>query len=126
MSKTKIDYKKMTVDDMVNYILEKDNTKESAKFIKGFYEDKPKDTKLVVKKDSNGNPITYIDKNGKEKYRKVRVATTKETKKVYNVLAAKVAFYEKYKDDIEFINAPEKKKKDEPNDKIASALARLG
>ena len=125
MAKVKMDYKKITVDDMVKYILEKDNTKEAADFIKGFYEEKPKKTKLVLKLDDNGEPIKYIGKDNKEKFKKEKVAAGTETTKVYNVLKAKKAFYERYKDDIEFSKPPVKTKKVE-TDKVAKALALLG
>ena len=125
MAKEKMNYKKMTVDDMVEYILKYDNTAEAKEFINGFYEKKPAKVKLVLKLDNDGKPIEYINKASKKTYKKERIADGKGEKDVYNVLKAKVAFYNRYKDDIDFENPPIKTK-DNSNDKIKNALAKLG
>ena len=121
----KMDYKKITVKDMVLYIKENDNTEASKEFITGFYEEKPKKTRNVAKLDEEGKPITYIGKDGRTKIRKKKVAVSKETKPVYNVLKAKKAFYERYKEVIDFENPPVKTKEKVEMDKIASALSLL-
>ena len=121
----KMDYKKITVKDMVLYIKEYDNTEASKEFITGFYEEKKKKTRNVAKLDEEGKPITYIGKDGKTKIRKKKVAVSKETKPVYNVLKAKKAFYERYREVIDFENPPVKTKEKVEMDKIASALALL-
>ena len=125
MAKATMDYKKITIEDMVNYIKESDNTPEAKAFIKGFYEEKPAKTKTVNKLDAEGKPITYIGKDGKLKIKKERVAVGKATKPVYNVLKAKKGFYERYKDKIDFTNAPVKAKADAKENKIEKALALL-
>lgn len=123
--KVTMNYKKITVNEMVMYIKEHDNTPEAKEFIKGFYEDKPAKTKSVNVLDDEGKPVTYIGKDGKTKIRKKKVAVGKATKPVYNVLKAKKGFYERYKDVIEFENPPIKTKEASEEDKIKSALALL-
>lgn len=125
MAKVKMDYKKITVDDMVQYVLKYDNTKEAKDFLKSFYEKKAKKYKLVLKLDEDGNPIRYIGKDGKEKFRKEKQAIGSDKTEVYNVLKAKKGFYERYKDDIEFEQPPVKTKEQE-KDKVAKALSLLG
>ncbi len=127
MAKKKVtmNYKKITVNDMVMYIKENDNTEEAKVFIKGFYEDKPEKTRSVNVLDEDGKPVTYIGKDGKTKIKKKKVAVGKATKPVYNVLKAKKGFYERYKDVIDFENPPIKTKETAAADKIASALALL-
>ena len=123
--KITMNYKKITVEDMVKYIKEYDNTDEAKEFIKGFYEDKPAKYANVSKVDADGKPITYIGKDGKLKIKKEKVAVGKETKKVYNVLKAKKGFYDRYKDAIEFENPPVKSKEAVATNKVADALALL-
>ncbi len=120
-NKIEIDYKTMSIDDMVDYIIECDHTDEAVKFIKGFYEKKPAKVKRVPKFDDDGKPVMVKNKKGEEIQKKVEMPIGKETKEVYNILRAKSAFYERYKDKVDFKNAPKEKKVD----KIASALARL-
>ena len=121
----KMNYKKITVKDMVLYIKENDNTEEAKEFINSFYEEKPKKTRNVNLLDDEGKPITYIGKDGKTKIRKKKVAVSKETKQVYNVLKAKKEFYKRYKEVIDFENPPIRTKEKVEVNKIASALALL-
>lgn len=123
--KVTMNYKKITINDMVMYIKEYDNTEEAKAFIKGFYEDKPEKTRSVNVLDADRKPVTYIGKDGKTKIKKKKVAVGKATKPVYNVLKAKKAFYERYKETIDFENPPIKTKGKAETDKIASALALL-
>lgn len=123
--KITMNYKKITINDMVMYIIEYDNTPEAKEFIKGFYEEKAAKTRNVNVLDDEGKPVTYIGKDGKTKIKKKKVAVGKTTKPVYNILKAKKAFYERYKDVIDFENPPIKTKEKDITDKIASALALL-
>lgn len=122
--KIKMNYKKITLEEMVLFIRDNDK-EEGTKFIKGFYEKEPAKTKLVNVLDAEGKPETYINKKGKTAIRKKRVAVGAETKEVYNVLKAKRAFYDRYKDKIEFENAPKEKAEEKKDDKIKSALSLL-
>ena len=123
--KITMDYRKMSIEDMVLYIRDYDPTEKSKEFIRGFYEEKPKNTKSVNKLDATGKPVTYVDKKGRIKIRKQKVAVGNETKQVYNILKAKKGFYNRYKDVIEFKNPPKDKKKENKSTKIEKALALL-
>ena len=127
MAKKKVtmNYKTMTVDDMVLYIKENDNTEEAKTFIKSFYEDKPAKTKSVNILDDEGKPVINISKDGKQKIKKKKVAVGTATKPVYNILKAKKGFYERYKDAIEFENPPIKTKEKAETNKVKNALALL-
>ncbi len=123
MAKEKVvfDYKKLTIDDMVDYILQNDPTKEAVAFINSFYEKKPAKVKRVPVFNEDGSPVMIKNKKGEEIQKKEQKPIGKEMKDSYNILKAKSGFYERYKDVIKFENAPKGKKVD----KVASALARL-
>jgi hypothetical protein len=116
-----LDYKKLTIDDMVDYIINYDKTPEAVAFIKSFYEEKPANVERVGKVDSNGKPVMITNKKGEKVQKKETRAIGTETKQVYNILRAKSEFYKRYKNVIRFENAPKEKK----TDSISKALSRL-
>lgn len=119
----KMDYKTLTLKEMLDYVKANHN---DAKSLKAFAAAAVKDHKeqfYVDVKDENGNPVTYTDKNGKTKVKKKR--QDKEggkVTKVKSVLDAKKYFYETYKDEIEFTNAPKAKQSDALMDELLSYL----
>ena len=122
--KIKMNYKELTLEQMVLFIKENDK-EEGTKFIKSFYEKAPEKTALVNVLDAEGKPLTYINKKGKVAIKKKRIAVGDKTKEVYNILKAKSAFFDRYKDKIDFINAPKAKKEETKEDKVKSALSLL-
>ena len=119
--KVQLDYKKITIDDMVDYIVKYDPTKEAVDFIKSFYEEKPAKVERVGAVNEKGEPIMIKNKKGEMVQKKVERAIGEEKKQVYNILKAKSDFYKRYKNDIEFLNAPKEKK----TDSISKALSKL-
>ena len=111
---------------MCNYFVDVEKKAEGKEFLCKFYEDKPKKTALVNVLDAEGKAKTYINKKGKTCIKKKRIAIGDETKEVFNILKAKVEFYKKYKNDIEFVNVPVSAKKSESaEEKVKKALSLL-
>lgn len=107
-----LDYKTLSMQDMVDYISEYHNDKESKDaFKKVALKQQVKQTTIPAT-DENGNIITYIDKKGRtrKKLKRVDVKDGKVTT-VISIFDAKSYFYETYKDEIEFTNAPKHEKK---------------
>ena len=106
-----LDYKKMTLKDMYDYLLKEHNDDESKKAFRDAYiEIRPKTTYVTVY-ESDGKPKVYIDKNGKTKVKKKKVPVkTGEKIQSNNLLKAKKYFYETYKSEIDFTNVPTAKK----------------
>lgn len=124
MVKVKMNYKKITIQQMVDYVLKYDNTQEAKDMLNSFVTEEPKNTKLVPVFDEEGNAVMYTNKKGERKQKMKRVAVGKETRQGYKILESKKAFYNRYSDKIEFENPPIKTKEVE-NDKIKKALAML-
>ena len=124
MAKVKMNYKKITIEQMVDYVLNYDNTQEAKDMFNSFGTVEPLKTKLEPVFDDDGKPVMFTNKKGERKQRMKRVGVGKETKEGYNILASKKAFYERYADKIEFENPPIKTKEVE-KDKIKKALAKL-
>ena len=107
--KPQFDYNKITLEEMVNYVIE--NKKKDVIDLKSFNTE-TEEYKLVNVIDAEGKPQTYVSKkDGKVKIKKKQVKTGKKTTK-YNFLKAKRAFYEAFKDDIDWINPPKAKSAD--------------
>jgi len=119
-----LDYKRMTLKDMYDFLLEEHNDDESKKAFKDAYiEVRPKTTYVTVY-ESDGKPKVYVDKNGKTKVRKKKVPV-KSGEKIQstNLLKAKRYFYETYKSEIEFTNVPETNKKQTKNASLTDEIA---
>ena len=118
-AKVKLDYKKLTIPQMVDYIKTYHNDADSKAAFKAVAIKEQKEQKTVDVLDEAGNPITYTDKNGKVKTKKQRI--DKEDGKmvmVKDTFAAKSYFYKTYKNEIEFENAP----KDKAGDNVMEEL----
>lgn len=115
-----MDYKKLKMEDMIQWIEENHNDKKSKAAFKAVAVQQSVESKLVKALDDEGNPIKYINKAGKEVYKMKRVEK-KDGKAIERpmTLSAKAYFYETYKDEIDFINAPQKKQKSTVLDMLA-------
>lgn len=116
-----MNYRKLTMKQMVDYIEEHHSDKESKAAFAAAAIKEHKEQMYVDVLDADGNPVKYVDKNGKVKVKKRRVEKPDgKSSKVKSVLDAKRYFYETYKDEIEFENAPKAKKEDELMAKLLS------
>lgn len=108
-----MDYKTLTLEDMMNYISENHNDAESKAKFKEKAIKVRKEEYLVNDYDEKGNIRTVTDKEGNQKPKKKRVPKPdgKEIT-IKDVLSAKKYFYETYKNEIKFKNAPKEKKED--------------
>lgn len=129
--KVKIDYNKLTVEQLAAYYNTLSEELKKEIDFNNYINERPEKTALVDVIGIDGKPQYYIDKNGvtRIKRKKVAVGTTKV--KYFNLMAAKLAFYEKYKDQFEWITEPKAKiKKDkekaEAEKKRENALNALG
>ncbi len=93
------DFKTLTLDQMVDYIL-KNAPDEKAWFKSVAFEMRCK-KKAVPQFDANGNPIMKVCKDGKEKQAvKMVEVEGSEQAPVFNLLKAKYAFCEKFMPEI--------------------------
>lgn len=120
MAKFQLDYKKMKLEDMVNYLIDFD--KKDMIDLNSFMEEVDK-YELVSVYDADGKPKTYIGKSGKVKIKKEQRPTGKKTTR-YNFLKAKKAFYNTFANEIEWINPPTEKK-NKTTAKATDILAKL-
>lgn len=106
-----MDYKKLTMNEMIEWIAQNHNDKKSKAAFKAKAIDVIPQTQLVTVLDESGNPIMITDKKGRQVAKKKRIPIEggEKIEKV-NTLAAKAYFYETYKEEINFINAPTKAK----------------
>ena len=113
MAATKMNYKTLTIAEMMDYIKANHNTKASkAAFAKAAIKEQKEQVTVDVL-DEDGNPVKYVDKSGKEKTKKKRVDKEDgKLVKVKDTFAAKQYFYNTYKDEIKFENAPKAKATD--------------
>jgi hypothetical protein len=121
VAKVKLDYKKLTMEQMMDYIKTYHNDAESKAAFKAVAVKEQKEQKTVVVLDENGNPIIYTDKKGKEQKKKQRVDKPDgKMIKVKDTFAAKNFFFNAYKDEIDFENAPKVKEADNLMDELLS------
>lgn len=126
MAKEKVvmDYKHLNIEKMVDYVVNTEGAKEKID-LKSFYEERAKKTAVGVF-DAEGKPVMYVAKGGKLQQKKKMVETSGKKTKVYNILKAKRAFYDAFKDDIDWGDtAPKKKAEKEKKDVVKDALSRL-
>lgn len=129
--KVKVDYNKLTVEQLAEYYNTlSDELKKEIDF-NDYMKERPAKTALVDVIGADGKPQYYIDKNGvtRVKRKKIAVGTAKES--YFNLMAAKYAFYQKYKNEFVWITKPvEKAKKDNIKDeeekKRKNTLSKLG
>ena len=117
----KLDYKTLTLQQMVDYIEEYHNDAPSKKAFASVAVKEQKEQITVDVLDEDGNPITYEDKKGRIKNKKQRIEKPDgKMVKVKDVFGAKAYFYNTYKGEIEFENAPKAKVEDGLMDKLLS------
>ena len=120
-AKVKLDYKKLTMAQMMDYIKTYHNDKDSKAAFKAVAIKEQKEQKTVDVLDEAGNPVKYVDKAGKEKVKKQRVDKPDgKMVKVKDTFAAKTFFYNAYKNEIDFENAPKGKVEDNVMDELLS------
>lgn len=109
MAKITMDFRKIKAEDMKKFIEE--NHAEDKKAFKenAFVMKKPSVMVGVV--DGEGKPVMYVDKFGKMKQKRKAKETSGEAKATFNLLKAKMWFFEKYNGEIVFLNPPIKKEK---------------
>lgn len=119
MAKEKMNYKKLTIAQMMDYIKANHNDADSKAAFAAVAIKEQKEQKTVDVLDADGNKVTYVDKAGKTKVKKQRI--DKEDGKMIKVkdtFAAKNYFYKTYKDEIDFENAPKGKSEDNLMDEL--------
>jgi len=119
MANKKLDYKKLTIPQMMDYIKEFHNDKASKAAFAAVAIKEQKEQKTIDVLDDNGNPVTYTDDKGKVRTKKKRVDKENgKMVKVKDTFGAKAYFYKTYKDEIEFENAPKGKVEDNVMDEL--------
>ncbi len=120
MAKPKYDFNKLTLEMMVDYVL-KNNAKDRIDLKQ--FKTEVDEYKYTQELNPDGTPKLYLDKNNKTKIKRKKYSTGNKTIK-YNLFKAKRAFYEEFKDEIEWENPP-KPKKEKAKSKIDDILAKL-
>ena len=117
----KLDYKTLTLKQMMDYIEENHNDAPSKKAFASVAIKEQKEQITVDVLDEDGKPVTYTDKKGAVKTKKQRVDKPDgKLVKTKDVFGAKRYFYDTYKNEIEFENAPKAKVEDTILDKLLS------
>ena len=119
-NKPSFDYRKVKWEDMVHYLI--DNDKKDRIDLTKFYDEVSK-YKMVDEYNADGKPKTYVGKDGKVKVKKKKEKIAGEKVTTYNFLKAKKAFYNEFKNDIDWKNPP--LEKSEKEKKKASAILEL-
>lgn len=120
-AKVTLDYKKLTMAQMMDYIKTYHNDKDSKAAFAAAAIKEQKEQKTVDVLDENGNPVFFTNKKGKEQKKTQRV--DKEDGKMIKVkdtFGAKAYFFKAYKDEIDFENAPKVKEADGLMDELLS------
>ncbi len=124
-----VDYNKMDLELFAELLNSLPEDKQKEFNAQQYVSTRPAKTKLVTKLDADGKPDTYINKNGKTKIRKEKRAIGTETVEYFNLMKAKRAFYNAFKDEFEWSTRPKESTKDkakEKEEKTAKALASIG
>ena len=117
----KLDYKTLTLQQMVDFLEQYHNEAPSKKAFASVAVKEQKEQITIDALDEDGKPITYTDKKGNVKTKKKRVDKPDgKMVKVKDVFGAKNYFYNTYKGEIEFENAPKAKVEDGLMDKLLS------
>ena len=112
-AKVKLDYKKLTMAQMMDYIKTYHNDKDSKAAFAAAAIKEQKEQKTIDALDDEGKPIYFTNKKGKEQKKKIRVDKEDgKMVKVKDTFGAKTYFFKAYKDEIDFENAPKIKEAD--------------
>lgn len=123
--KIKVDYHKLTVEKLAELVAELGD-KASAFNANDYVAERAAETKLVDVVNADGKPKYYVGKDGKTKIRKEKIAVGTKKEKYFNLMKAKRAFYDLYKDEFDWYNTPKAAKKDDSSKKVEAALAAMG
>lgn len=127
VAKKKADYNKLTVEKLAELYSSLSPEEQQKMNFNEYVEDKPAKTELVDVKGADGKPKYYIDKNGNTRIKKTRKPIGTKKKKVFNLMKAKRAFYDKYTDKFNWITKPvEKSNASKKENKTKAALETLG
>lgn len=123
--KIRVDYHKMDVEKLAELVA---SLGENTKGFKAsdYVSERPAETKLVDIVNADGKPKYYVGKDGKTKIKKKKVAVGDKKEKYFNLMAAKRAFYDLFREEFDWYNTPKVSNKDDNTKKVAAALASLG
>lgn len=123
--KIRVDYHKMDVEKLAELVA---SLGENTKGFKAadYVAERPAETKLVDIVNADGKPKYYVGKDGKTKIKKKKVAVGDKKEKYFNLMAAKRAFYDLFREEFDWYNTPKVSNKDDNTKKVAAALASLG
>lgn len=123
--KIRVDYHKMDVEKLAELVA---SLGENTKGFKAadYVAERPAETKLVDIVNADGKPKYYVGKDGKTKIKKKKVAVGDKKEKYFNLMAAKRAFYDLFREEFDWYNTPKKSDKEDNSKKVADALAALG
>lgn len=123
--KIRVDYHKMDVEKLAELVA---SLGENTKGFKAadYVAERPAETKLVDIVNADGKPKYYVGKDGKTKIKKKKVAVGDKKEKYFNLMAAKRAFYDLFREEFDWYNTPKVSNKEDNTKKVAAALASLG
>ena len=123
--KIRVDYHKMDVEKLAELVA---SLGENTKGFKAsdYVAERPAETKLVDIVNADGKPKYYVGKDGKTKIKKKKVVVGDKKKKYFNLMAAKRAFYDLFREEFDWYNTPKASNKEDNTKKVAAALASLG
>ena len=123
--KIRVDYHKMDVEKLAELVA---SLGENTKGFKAsdYVSERPAETKLVDIVNADEKPKYYVGKDGKTKIKKKKVAVGDKKEKYFNLMAAKRAFYDLFREEFDWYNTPKVSSKDDNTKKVAAALASLG
>lgn len=120
-AKVRLDYKKLTMAQMMDYIKTYHNDAESKAAFKAAAVAEQKEQKTIDVLDEAGNPVYFTNKKGQQQKKKQRVDKPDgKMVKVKDTFGAKAYFFKAYKDEIDFDNAPKVKEADGLMDELLS------
>lgn len=123
--KIKVDYHKLTVEKLSELVAELGD-KASVFNANDYVSERAAETKLVDVVNADGKPKYYVGKDGKTKIRKEKIAVGAKKEKYFNLMKAKRAFYDLFKDEFDWYNTPKVSKKEDNSKKVKAALAAMG
>lgn len=129
MAKTKVDYNKLTVEQLATLYKSLSPENQNKINFSKFMIEVPAKTALVNVLDADGKPKYYVDKNGVTKIKKKKIAVGTEKKEKFSLMKAKRAFYDTYPNEFDWISKPREKKNiksDEAKKRRNEALSALG
>lgn len=123
--KIRVDYHKMDVEKLAELVASLGENTKSFKAA-DYVDERPAETKLVDIVNADGKPKYYVGKDGKTKIKKKKVAVGDKKEKYFNLMAAKRAFYDLFREEFDWYNTPKKSAKEDNSKKVADALAAMG